>query len=87
MVDTTATATQIRHRHNFHHQACPPRKVLRSLPLPSLRIILFPREACLFPLLKNVVHEVLTKRSVDFGGLGFVWAGLGCDVLERSSLE
>lgn len=87
MLNPTATATQIRHRHNFHHQARPPRKMLRSLPLPSLRVILFPREARLLPLIKNVVHKVLTKRGIDFRGLGFVWAGLGCDILERSSLE
>ena len=58
--------------------------MLRSLPLPSLRVILFPREACLFPLFKDIVHEVLAKRGIDFCGLGFVWAGLGCDILERA---
>ena len=60
--------------------------MLRSLPLSGFGVVLFPREACLFPLFKDVVDEVLTKGGVDFCGLGFVWAGLGCDVLERSSL-
>ena len=47
---------------------------------------MFPREACLFPLFEDVVHEVLAEGGVDCCGLGFVGAGLGCDVLERSSL-
>ena len=81
---TTATPLQIRHRHNLHHQARPARKMLRSLPGSSLGIILLPRKPCLFPLIENVVYEVLAKGGVDFGGLGFMWAGLACDVLEQS---
>ena len=61
--------------------------MLRPLPLSRLRVILFPREACFFPLFENVFHKVLAKRGVDFRGLGFVWTGLGCDVLKRSRLE
>ena len=56
--------------------------MLRSLSGARLGVILFPREARLFPLIEDVVHEVFPESGVDFCGLGFVGARLGSDVLD-----
>lgn len=76
-----ATPTQIRHRHDLHHQTRPSRKMLRSLPSARFRVILLPREARPLPFIEDVFDEVLAKGGVDFGCLGLVRAGLDCDVL------
>ena len=73
---------QIRHRHNFNHQTGPAREMLRSLSGARLGVILFPREARLFPLVEDVIHEVFPESGVDFGSLRFMWAGLGRNVLD-----
>ena len=73
---------QIRHHHNFNHQTGPPREMLRSLSSARLGVILLPREARLFPLIEDVIHEVFPESGVDSGGLRFVRAGLGCNVLD-----
>lgn len=73
--------TQIRHRHDLHHQTRPTGKMLRSLPRARFGIILLPGEAGPFPFLEDVLDEVVAEGGVDGGGLGFVGAGLGCDVL------
>ena len=75
--------TQIRHRHNLHHQTRPTGKMLRSLPSARFGVILLPRKARSFPLIEDVFDEVDAKGGVDIGGLGFVGAGLDCDVLDR----
>ena len=74
-------SVQVRHRHDFDHETRPPREMLRSLSSACLRVILFPREARLFPLIEDVIHEVFPESGIDFGGLGFVWARLGSNVL------
>ena len=78
-------SVQVRHRHDLDHETCPPREMLRSLSSACLRVILFPCEARLFPLIEDVIHEVFPKSGVDFGGLGFVWARLGSNVLDSVS--
>ena len=75
-------SVQLRHRHDFDHQTCPPREMLRSLSSACLRVILLPREACLLPLIEDVIHEVSPESGVDFGGLRFVWSRLGSNVLD-----
>lgn len=70
------------HRHNLHHQARPPTKMLRSLSSTRLGIILFPSEACSFPLIEHVFHQICAESGIDFAGLGFVGPRLDCDVLE-----
>ena len=47
---------QIRHCHNFNHQARPPSEMLRSLSSARLGVVLFPREARLFPLIEEIIH-------------------------------
>lgn len=74
-------ATQIRHRHNLHHQTRPAREMLRSLPRARFGVILLPGEARAFPLVEDVFDEVVAEGGVDGGGLGFVGAGLEGDVL------
>ena len=49
-------SVQVRHRHDFDHETCPSREMLRSLSSARLRVILFPREARLFPLIEDVIH-------------------------------
>lgn len=73
--------TQIRHRHNLHHQTRPTRKMLRALSGARLGIILLPRETRSFPLVVDIFHEVFAESGVDVGGLRFVGPALGCDVL------
>ena len=75
-------SVQVRHRHNLNHQTCPACEMLRSLSSASLRVILFPREARLFPLIEDVINEIFPESDVDFSGLSFVWSRLGCNVLE-----
>ena len=53
---TSSLSPQVRHIHNLNHQARPARKMLRPLALSRLRIILFPREARLLPLLIHIVQ-------------------------------
>ena len=50
--------TQILHRHDLHHQACPPGEMLRPLPSTCGRVVLLPREACPLPLIVDIVHEI-----------------------------
>ena len=59
--------------------------MLRSLSGARLRIILFPREACSFPSIEDVVHEIFPKSGIYLGSLRFVRAGLDCDVLDLVS--
>lgn len=81
-----AAALQIRHRHNLNHQTRPASKMLRSLPRARFRVILLPREARSFPFVEDVFDEVFPKGIVDAGGLGFMGAGLDCDVLDSVSM-
>ena len=60
--------TQVLHTHNLHHQARPPSKMLRPLPVTGLGIILLPRKPRALPFLKDVVDEILTERCVNLGG-------------------
>lgn len=73
---------QIRHCHNFNHQTGPACEMLRSLSSARFRVILFPREARLFPLSEDVIHEIFPESGVDFGSLSFVWARLESNVLD-----
>ena len=75
-------SVQVRHRHNFNHQTGPACEMLRSLSSARLRVILFPREARLLPLVEDVVHQIFPESGVYFGGLGFVGARLGRNVLD-----
>lgn len=56
--------------------------MLRSLSSACLGVILFPREARLFPLVEDIVHKIFPESDVNFGGLRFVWSGLGRNVLD-----
>ena len=72
---------QIRHRHDLDYQARPAGKMLCPLSSACFRVVLLPCEACSFPFVEDVFYKVFAQGGVDFRGLGFVLAGLGCDVL------
>ncbi len=77
----TSSPTQIRHSHDLDHQARPAGEVLRPLALARLGVVLFPREARLFPALVYRVDDILAQARVQVGGPLLVGPVLGCHVL------
>jgi hypothetical protein len=78
--------TQIRHPHNLDHQARPPRKMLRSLPLASLRIILFPSEPSLRPCFVDCFHEIESEAGVQIFGFLLIGTGGLCVSLNQGDM-
>lgn len=68
--------TQIRHRHNLHHQTRPAREMLRALPFAGFGIILFPRKARLLPAVVDGGDEVGAEVRVQFSCARLVGAFL-----------
>ena len=55
--------------------------MLRPLSGSGFGIVLLPRKAGAFPLVKDIIDEVLAEGSVNLRCLGFMRAGLSCDIL------
>jgi hypothetical protein len=59
-----AILPQRRHPHNLNHQARPPRKMLRALPLTRLGVILLPCKPSLRPGFENSLYEIVSETAV-----------------------
>lgn len=67
--------SQIRHCHNFHHEASPAGEMLRALAVAGLRVVLLPCEPCSLPLVEHVVDKIGTQSGVQGCGAGLVRRG------------
>ena len=74
-------AVQVGHRHDLYHQTSPSSKMLRSLTSACLRIVLLPREACIFPFIEDIFHQIFPESGIYLGGLSFVGPRLNRNVL------
>lgn len=81
-VVTLGRSRNIRHVHNLNDQTCPACEMLGALTLACLRVILLPGKTRLFPLLEDVLNDILAQFGVDLGCLRSVRTWGNCNILE-----